>query len=547
MPNINDILAKRRKKEVAESGDLQEAIFEMADSKIVELFNRFETKALKKLQLHIQQNIDKHANGLKDGKPGKDGMSGIAGKDGKDGKDGAPGVKGDAGYIGMRGDTGPAGEAGKDGSPDTPEQLVKKINTLVQSIDIKSIKGLDIYLNGIKRSLKGRTTGKMGGGGATIAAGSGIAITKSGGVSTITATGSGSGDMIKTTYDPTSVDGDAFDMDNMAESATKKILTADERTILGNTSNTNTGDNTVATAAASQVITDNALVTVDDADAADNDYAKFTANGIEGRSYSEVRTDLGLVIGTDVLAEQTIGIADDNLVEIDGSAASKQYTRFTANGIEGRAVTSVLSDIGGAADDQTFYIGTTEVAINRASAALTLAGITLTTPDIGTPSAGVLTNCTFPTLNQNTSGTAAGLSATLAIASGGTGATTLAGASIPTYTSTNTFTNKRLTKRVVTDTDDATAVIDTDAYDEYELSAIANATEFTLTGTPTDGQTLIVKFKDAGVTKGLTWTGFTAIGVTLPTDTTAGKWHYVGCKYNSTASAWHTIAVTEEA
>ena len=40
---------------------------------------------------------------------------------------------------------------------------------------------------------------------------------------------------------------------------------------------------------------------------------------------------------------------------------------------------------------------------------------------LGTPSSGTLTNCTFPTLNQNTSGTAAGLSATLAVTSGGTG------------------------------------------------------------------------------------------------------------------------------
>ena len=46
---------------------------------------------------------------------------------------------------------------------------------------------------------------------------------------------------------------------------------------------------------------------------------------------------------------------------------------------------------------------------------------------LGTPSSGTLTNCTFPTLNQNTSGTAAGLSATLAVTSGGTGATTLTG------------------------------------------------------------------------------------------------------------------------
>ena len=40
---------------------------------------------------------------------------------------------------------------------------------------------------------------------------------------------------------------------------------------------------------------------------------------------------------------------------------------------------------------------------------------------LGTPSSGTLTNCTFPTLNQNTSGTAAGLSTTLATSSGGTG------------------------------------------------------------------------------------------------------------------------------
>ena len=43
---------------------------------------------------------------------------------------------------------------------------------------------------------------------------------------------------------------------------------------------------------------------------------------------------------------------------------------------------------------------------------------------LGTPSSGALTNCTFPTLNQNTTGTAAGLSSTLVAGSGGTGQTT---------------------------------------------------------------------------------------------------------------------------
>ena len=52
---------------------------------------------------------------------------------------------------------------------------------------------------------------------------------------------------------------------------------------------------------------------------------------------------------------------------------------------------------------------------------------TLVTPVLGTPTSGNLANCTFPTLNQNTTGTAAGLSATLAVTSGGTGVTTLTG------------------------------------------------------------------------------------------------------------------------
>jgi hypothetical protein len=44
------------------------------------------------------------------------------------------------------------------------------------------------------------------------------------------------------------------------------------------------------------------IVEIDDADAADNDFARFTASGLEGRDYGEVRTDLGLVIGTNVQA-----------------------------------------------------------------------------------------------------------------------------------------------------------------------------------------------------------------------------------------------------
>ena len=79
-----------------------------------------------------------------------------------------------------------------------------------------------------------------------------------------------------------------------------------------------------------------------------NDYARFTdADTIEGRSYAEVQADLSLEIGTDVLAEQTIGIADDNLMEVDDAdAADDDYAKFTANGLEGRSYAEVRTDLG---------------------------------------------------------------------------------------------------------------------------------------------------------------------------------------------------------
>jgi hypothetical protein len=53
---------------------------------------------------------------------------------------------------------------------------------------------------------------------------------------------------------------------------------------------------------------------------------------------------------------------------------------------------------------------------------------TLITPLLGTPTSGNLANCTFPTLNQNTTGTASNVTGTVAIANGGTGATTASAA-----------------------------------------------------------------------------------------------------------------------
>jgi hypothetical protein len=63
---------------------------------------------------------------------------------------------------------------------------------------------------------------------------------------------------------------------------------------------------------------------------------------------------------------------------------------------------------------------------------------------LGTPGSGNLSNCTFPTLNQNTTGTAAGLSSTLAVASGGTGVTSSTGSGSVVLNSSPTLVSPAL-------------------------------------------------------------------------------------------------------
>ena len=80
--------------------------------------------------------------------------------------------------------------------------------------------------------------------------------------------------------------------------------------------------------------------------AADNDFLRIDGTAIEGRSASEVLSDIG------GQASLTFGISNTNAVKIDSSSvADDEYARFTANGLESRSVSEVASDIGAATDD----------------------------------------------------------------------------------------------------------------------------------------------------------------------------------------------------
>jgi len=126
----------------------------------------------------------------------------------------------------------------------------------------------------------------------------------------------------------------------------------------------------------------------------------FKSNDVEYRPEDWMKTGTvpTTIAVTDESADNSCYIAF--FTSAVGDLAPKTGTNLTFNSSTGilTATGFAGSLTGHASSDalvgQTFYIGTTQVAINRASAALTLAGITLTTPNIGTPSAGVLTNCT---------------------------------------------------------------------------------------------------------------------------------------------------------
>lgn len=118
-------------------------------------------------------------------------------------------------------------------------------------------------------------------------------------------------------------------------------------------------------------------------------------------------------------------------------------------------------------------------------------------------------------------------------------------------TVTQTLTNKRVTPRTGTVASAAEPTIDTDAVDIFTITALAVAiTSMTtnLSGTPTIGQKLVIRFKDDGTGRAISWgASFASRGATLPTTTTANKTTYAGLIWNGVASTWDCVAAVTEA
>lgn len=129
----------------------------------------------------------------------------------------------------------------------------------------------------------------------------------------------------------------------------------------------------------------------------------------------------------------------------------------------------------------------------------------------------------------------------------------LNGDTIPTsnivgLTDTQTLTNKRVTKREQTITSSSTPTPAGDTTDIFTVTALAAGATFAApTGTPTQGQTLVIRIKDNATAQTLAWNAiYRAIGTVLPTTTVISKTMYLNFIYNSTDTKWDLVAYSQE-
>lgn len=120
-----------------------------------------------------------------------------------------------------------------------------------------------------------------------------------------------------------------------------------------------------------------------------------------------------------------------------------------------------------------------------------------------------------------------------------------AAGSVVTADGTQTLSNKRITKRVNTITSSATPTPAGDTTDEFTVTALAAGATFAApTGTPTDGQSLIIRIKDNGSAQTLAWNGIYRFSSDLaaPSTTVISKTFYLGFIYNAADSKWDNVS-----
>jgi hypothetical protein len=126
---------------------------------------------------------------------------------------------------------------------------------------------------------------------------------------------------------------------------------------------------------------------------------------------------------------------------------------------------------------------------------------------------------------------------------------------LATLAGSETLTSKRINPRINTTTSSATPAINVDTTDQFNITALTtNITSMSasgdspagnLTGTPVDGQKLMIRIKGDSTPRTITWgPKYASSGVaTLLATTAANKTHLVGLIYDSVTAKWVCVAV----
>jgi len=105
-------------------------------------------------------------------------------------------------------------------------------------------------------------------------------------------------------------------------------------------------------------------------------------------------------------------------------------------------------------------------------------------------------------------------------------------------TDIQSLSNKRIYPRQSTATSPTSITPDKSQYDEYYVTALANAITINNATTPSVGDTFVIYITDNGTAQSISWgTNYVGIGGTLPTSTTATKTMEIIIKYVTTSKA----------